>query len=176
MKLQTILLILLTVAIANKKIIACTCTLNNIASEIRHSKFILSGKILSKEVITVIDSSYLEMFPDAPRYAIIKQQFVKYILSVNEVYKGRITKKEIEVYSGVGGGGDCGYRFKIGKEFIIYGSKETYFGFIDNDIPYPKGKNIIWTNICTRTQNLNQNELDQIQKVLPKKMGRNKRR
>jgi hypothetical protein len=61
-----------------------------------------------------------------------------------------MSRDTVEIYTGLGGG-DCGVRFEIGKEYIVYGKKSTYFGQKNNDFTFPKGKNIFWTDICSRT-------------------------
>lgn len=115
MNLKCLFLIFLISVISNKGLNACSCIgRSTVNSAVKNSKFVLKGEILAKEIVTVFDSSYIKMFPNdtSINLAIFKQSIAKYKMKVEIVYKGKITKEEIEIYTGLGGG-DCGNRFKI---------------------------------------------------------------
>jgi hypothetical protein len=106
---------------------ACTCglpypirTLKQQVSEARR----LSAGIFAGEVVEVIDN------PEA-LYVVVK-------LRVIESWKP-VTAKEATVYTGRGGG-DCGYSFQIGENYLVYA--------------YKYNKTVLGTNICQRTQKL----------------------
>ena len=46
---------------------------------------------------------------------------------------------------------------------------ETYFGQKNNDWPFPKGDNIIWTDNCSRTTVVNKEETLEIEKYKKRK-------
>lgn len=68
--------------------------------------------------------------------------FVTVKLKVEKTWSNEY-KKEVFLVTGQGGG-DCGYKFEIGKKYLIY----AYYG----------NKNMLQTNICTRTSDAEQNE------------------
>ena len=79
---------------------------------------------------------------------------------MHSIYKGKIKTKTVEIITGVGGG-DCGYSFNIGQDYIIYSNYKTHY--------YKEGKKVqkyLYTNICTRTCKSNSNEINEINKIL----------
>jgi len=78
------------------------------------------------------------------------------------IYKGRITKDTLEIFTGMGGG-DCGYGFVVGQEYIVYGSRDAYFGSKRKNWPYTRARNRYWTNICTRIVIKNEEEIAEIE-------------
>lgn len=66
--------------------------------------------------------------------------------SENRVYRFHVDRKfrgvegnEIEVMTGMGGG-DCGYGFRLGGQYLVYA--------------YQDEQNVLWTGICSRTREL----------------------
>lgn len=166
MRKQTIILTLGFLLI-NSGIYACSCIgQRTVKEEIKYSDAVLVGKVISKDIVTLADSTAIKMFTNDS--TIVKgfpyeTVIAKYELLLTSKYKGNTTTDTIAIYTGLGGG-DCGVRFEIGKNYVVFGESETYFGQINNDWPFPKGKNIYWTNICSRTTLENQNEIEEIEK------------
>ncbi len=96
-----------------------------------------------------------------------KMIIARYDLLVQDIYKGKITNDTLTIYTGLGGG-DCGIRFEIGKKYIVYGEKETYFGQVNNNFNFPKAKNTIWTYNCMRTTFYFHDEITEIEKFAKK--------
>lgn len=48
------------------------------------------------------------------------------LFEVNQIWKGR-SESQIIIHTG-GGGGDCGYPFEKGKEYVVYASLSTMYG------------------------------------------------
>lgn len=139
--------------------------------EIKYSDAVMVGKIIAKELVTLIDSTAISIFSNdstTTKGYPYETVVAKYELVLTSIYKGEITSDTLKIYTGLGGG-DCGVRFEVGKEYIVYGKEETYFGQINNDLPFPKGDNIFWTNICSRTTIKNKKELNEIEKYRKKK-------
>jgi hypothetical protein len=80
------------------------------------------------------------------------------------LYKGKAFTDTLVVYTGRNGG-DCGYGFEIGKDYILYANQESYLQSFFDDQEFPKGEDVYWTNICTRTQSFNQEEIEEIVKI-----------
>lgn len=156
----------------NSGAFACSCIgKRTVKEEIKHSDVVVVGKIITKELVTLYDASYTTLFGSdstikkGSPYEIV---VAKYKLLLTSRYKGKITADTISIYTGLGGG-DCGVRFEIGKEYIVYGEDESYFGKINNNWSFPQGRNIFWTNICSRTAIENKEEIYEIEKFRNKK-------
>lgn len=154
----------------NEHLTACSCIGEySVKSEIKSSDAVLVGTILGKTLITLTDSSLIKMFPkDTSLGRGETKTIARYDFRILEVYKGKISKDTISIYTGIGKG-DCGIRFEVGDKYIIYAKKETYFGQQNNDFKYPKGKNHLWTDICSRTTKFNEEEIAQIEKFVRKR-------
>jgi len=61
-------------------------------------------------------------------------------LQIADIFRGELVGSEVEVITGMGGG-DCGYDFKRGKQYLVYASKF---------------ENHLHTGICTRTRLLSE--------------------
>ncbi|WP_417612364.1 hypothetical protein [Owenweeksia hongkongensis] len=146
---------------------ACSCIggKRTVREEIKNSDAVIVGEIISKELVTITDSTLLGLFNNdslSTKGFPYEISIAKYQLILSAKYKGKISKDTIEIYTGVGGG-DCGVNFEVGKDYVIYGTNRTYFGQDNNDWPFPKGKNILWTDICSRTTLENQQEIAEIE-------------
>ena len=142
---------------------ACTCLPKRpVKTEMKNVDAVIVGTILSKSIVTVIDSTVFKSFPNdstmqkSPMYTI---NIARYNLVVERIYKGNISKDTLTIYSGVGRG-SCGINFDIGKKYIIYGMKEWNL----EDFQFPNGINIFWTGLCSRTTSYFKTEITEIEK------------
>ena len=151
---------------------ACSCIgQRTVKEEIKHSNAVIVGIILSKELVTITDSTFFKMFSNDSSLRnspMANMTIAKYELLVQDLYKGKISKDTVIIYTGLGGG-DCGFRFEIGNKYIVYGESETYFGQVNNDFKFPKQKNTYWTYICLRTTPYLQEEIEEIEKFAKRK-------
>ncbi len=148
-------------------LIACSCWgESSVKQAIKNSDAVITGTILSKETVVVIDSTIIKLFKDDTlSHDLFKVYTAKYRFEVESIYKGKFSTDTLTIYTGVGGG-DCGNRFAIGGKYIIYGNKNTYFQFVGSPT---KEKDVLWTNICTRTRAFNLKEIEAIEKIRKKK-------
>jgi len=162
----TILTILLLTSFSGR-LLACSCIgQRTVEEEIKHADAVVVGTVLSKQLITLTDSTMLKMFPNDTTMlnsSMSKKTIARYDFLVENIYKGKITSDTLTIYTGLGGG-DCGIRFEIGKKYIVYGENETYFGQVNNDFKFPKAKNTFWTYNCLRTTSYFQDEITEIEK------------
>ncbi|MCX7929080.1 MAG: hypothetical protein N2558_05390, partial [Patescibacteria group bacterium] len=146
---------------------ACSCIgQRTVEEEVKHSDAVLVGTILSKQLVTLTDSTILKMFPNDTimrNSPMSKMTIARYDFVVTDVYKGKITSDTLTICTGLGGC-DCGIRFEVGKKYIVYGENETYFGQLNNDFKFPKTKNTFWTYSCLRTMAYYQDEITEIEK------------
>lgn len=166
----TILTLLLFTSISGR-LFACSCIgQRTVEEEVKHADAVVIGTVLSKQLITLTDSTILKMFPNDTTMRnspMSKMTIARYDLLVQDIYKGKITNDTLTIYTGLGGG-DCGIRFEIGKKYIVYGENETYFGQVNNDFNFPKAKNTFWTYNCLRTTSYFQDEITEIEKFAKK--------
>lgn len=115
----------------------CSCigeaTVNQ---EFKRSDVVFTGKVIYKKIINLTDT----LMPA------VKIQKAEYQLQVSTVLKGKIKQDTVTIITGVGGG-DCGFNFEIGKEYIVYSSFENKY--------YPQGNRVskfLYTDICRRTR------------------------
>jgi len=167
----TILTLLLLTSISGR-ILACSCIgQRTVEEEVKHADAVIVGTILSKQIVTLTDSAILKMFPNDTTMRnspMSKMTIARYDFLVQDIYKGKITKDTLTIYTGLGGG-DCGIRFEIGKKYIVYGENETYFGQVNNDFKFPKANNTFWTYNCLRTTSYFQDEIKEIEKFAKRK-------
>lgn len=154
------------------EIFACSCKeQRSVKEEVRHADAVIVGTMVSKEVVLLTDTTYLQMFSfdtlmrDFPMSSIT---IVKYQMFVEDIYKGETSIDTVVIYSGIGGG-DCGVRFEVGEKYIVYAEDETYFGQENNNFKFPKSKNTYWTFNCLRTMKLQQDEIIEIEKYAKRK-------
>ena len=112
---------------------ACSCAeLPSVEEELERSKAVFSGK-----VIDIREKRSLNGY-------ISKLVFFE----VTNTWKG-VEQSEIIITTGQGGG-DCGFDFKVGQEYLVYANESTMYG----------AKSLVST-ICNRT-----NELSSLQEDL----------
>lgn len=166
----TILTLLLLTSISGR-LLACSCIgQRTVQEELKHADALIVGTILSKQIVTLTDSTILKMFPNDTTMRnspMSKMTIARYNLLVQDIYKGKISNDTLTIYTGLGGG-DCGIRFEVGKKYIVYGENETYFGQVNNDFKFPKAKNTFWTYTCLRTTSYYQDEITEIEKFAKK--------
>lgn len=162
----TILIVLLFTSISGR-LFACSCKgQRTVEEEVKHADAVVVVTVLSKQLITLTDSTILKMFPNDSTIRnsqLSKMTFASFDLLVHDIYKGKITNDTLTIYTGLGVG-DCGIRFEIGKKYIVYGEYETYFGQVNNEFKFPKAKDTFWTNNCLRTTTYDLEEIREIEK------------
>jgi hypothetical protein len=172
MKTTVTILTLIVLTSISGRLPACSCIgQRTVKEEVKHAHAVIVGTILSKQIVTLTDSTLLKMFPNDTTIRnspMTNLTIARYDLLVHDLYKGKITKDTLTIYTGLGGG-DCGIRFEIGKKYIVYGENETYFGQVNNDLKFPKTKNTFWTYNCLRTTSYLQDEITEIEKFAKKR-------
>ncbi|OJJ15777.1 hypothetical protein BKI52_36250 [marine bacterium AO1-C] len=105
----------------------CSCVYQKLDKHIKDTNAILIGDVISSKEVT--GRMYI-------RY--------EYIVKVKHYYKARQVEKVVKVVSGAGGG-DCGYPFRVGKRYIIFGSTSS----LTKGSTLPA--NTFYTSICDAT-------------------------
>jgi hypothetical protein len=134
---------------------ACSCIGGkNVHRAIEKSDVVLTGKIVSRDVIVVQDSTL-------PSCLILRR--AEYTVCVGTVYKGKPIKDTIRLITGMGHG-DCGYKFRIGSDYIIYAERKTNYFESGTTVPP-----FLYTDICTGTTLTNRKERRLIKRYVHKR-------
>jgi hypothetical protein len=131
-----VVLAALALLAAPAPVAACSC----IMPDPPPGAFAQADAVFQGRVTSVVDRDVLTGFLDRLRQLAglpvaypVNSRLVT--IAVSESWKG-VTTSVVRVRTGLGGGGDCGYDFAAGAEYIIYA------------YAVPEG---LTTNICTRT-------------------------
>ena len=171
MKRILIILGLLIFVLTSKTALACSCVgESSVEGGYKSSDIVVSGQVISTTDEYLPDSmSIKEMVAlGIPADKLDKRlngyYLKKILIKVETVFKGQMTSDTLTIYTGVGGG-DCGYRFKTGQKYVIYGDTKSYLADFSQNQDFPNGQNVYWTNICTRTQEYNLTEIKELEKI-----------
>jgi len=135
----------------------CSCSVpSTVEKGFQGSDVVFRGKVISKRIITILDTTIHSFAFDKAEYKLL----------VLTLFKGQIKEDTVTIITG-NGGGDCGYPFKIGNEYIIYGFFESG--------AYSGGKTVdrvLSTNICTRTRSATDTaEIKALREIIRKRKG-----
>lgn len=126
---------------------SCGCiSKSTLKSEIKRSDVIFEGIILEKKIIK-------EKAEDLPPDLEALPLYSEYTILIKKTFKGATVNDTIKINTGLGKG-DCGYRFIIGKTYMIYAEYTT---------GYVKEK-YLYTDVCMRTALYNEKEEKKLKK------------
>ena len=150
---------------------ACSCVggVSFVATALGYSHTVFVGKVIGIVPFTVIDSSLYYKMSEKARNSAIGQKYIqssinirtfkKVLFSFSRIFKGEKMGDTMAVITGMGGG-DCGYIFEVGKEYIVYCDQEKQSLRGKTEVPA-----FLTTNICTRTQLKNEEEIAFLEKI-----------
>ena len=131
-KLTSVLVLVLNCLIS----LACSCIgESSIDYEIKKSNVVVIGHVINRSEFVTID-----------KISGMQIHLANYKIELDSIYKGKVSSKEFEVITGIGGG-DCGFEFEMGKRYIIYAKYKDHY--------YSKGAKVhkfLNTDICDRTK------------------------
>jgi hypothetical protein len=177
-KLILILILLLTA----QKIFSCTCiNENSLKQDIKKADLIFKGKVIKVDVITIYnvygDSIYarnayenIENKTKYKSYDDFKEKNygtkqLEITIESLKPYKGKITSEFIKIRTGLGCG-DCGYKFELGKVYLVFANNSQYLKYSKDRLnaKWRNIKNVYETNICMRTK-LFSNSKDELKRL-----------
>ena len=104
---------------------ACDCVKPpSVEDELERSQAVFSGKVLE---VNEINKGYMKK---------------RVLLEVAETWKG-VSESQVIITTG-SGGGDCGYKFHVGEEYLVYANPSSMYG----------GQEELVSIICDRTTEL----------------------
>jgi hypothetical protein len=92
---------------------------------------------------------------------------LKIRFEIIEKYKGSSHPKKVVIYTPLHSA-TCGYRFKKGKEYIVYASTKNFFALTfqnENETTRVEKENTFWTIHCTRTAEYAKSEAAELRRV-----------
>lgn len=157
--------------LTGQKATACSCIgESTVEGGYKNADMVTTGKIITVETKWLPDSARMKRmvelgFPaDSLDKRLIGYYLKKALVKVDKVYKGDSIPDTLTIYTGMGGG-DCGFQFNEGQKYIIYGDTNSYFGGFFRDQKILSGRDVYWTNICTRTQVHNGKEIRELERL-----------
>ena len=158
---------------------ACTCIgkdKQTTENELNFADLAVKGKIIAVTNFDYYDTtSYsvagLKFDPKQSGYLIRKYKV--FSLAVDTKFKaGKITSDTVQIVTGYGGG-DCGYEFEIGKDYIVFAEawKEKTITLrhkkrkIKRKLTEITIANKFYTDICRLTQDSNEKELTNLKRL-----------
>ena len=148
--------------IVSSPLFACACGApQSIDKALKGSTVVFTGLVVKIEYFglgeTMIADSVpiaRSLAPHAAKNFLDVPMVLKATLLVTNEFKGVKKNDTIVVYTGIRGA-TCGYKFEMNKEYIVYGTTDSYmymFLYVNrNRFRNFTKKGIYWTSICSRT-------------------------
>jgi len=160
---------------------ACTCIgkdKQTTESELNFSDIAVKGKVIAVSGFYYYDtvgSSMPGRNFDEKKEGYLIRKYRVFNVVVDKKYKSPKNMSDtIQIVTGYGGG-DCGYEFEVGKDYIIYGEqwkenklsvkhrkRKDKYRIIDTTIA-----NKFYTDICRLTQEATTKELENLKRLTP---------
>lgn len=133
--------------ICGHPVLACSCIgESSVKQSVKGSDLVVIGRVLSGDKFTEVDSTWLFGKDSSGNNRYFSYNKMHYIVLVTTKFKGTFHGDTISIRTGMGGG-DCGYQFNIGGDYIIYGYKNSE-RLSAQQIEFT-------TNLCSRTRPAN---------------------
>lgn len=164
---------------------ACKCSgPGTIKESFRRSDAVILGKVIKIDLISFAEtirpekrSQIRERLKRDNREADLfdYKGVVKIELEIIDIFKGNISGDTVIIYTTMGGP-SCGYDFKAGKEYIIYGfikgHAQSFYLAESERMDNIENPDSYWTNRCTRTREYDKFEVDEL-RALRKRSDQN---
>ena len=129
--------------------VGCSCIGSEDVKEARkRADLVVVGTIIDEEIVEVVDLGNLTHFPI---------QLKRYTVEVDQVFKGKRSTEKLTIVSGLGGD-DCGVRFEVGQQYVIYAERDGHTRLHRHN-RWLVVKGVYWTDICTRTRAFEESEV-----------------
>ncbi|PSR56885.1 hypothetical protein AHMF7605_27000 [Adhaeribacter arboris] len=165
---------------------ACTCagkdkltTENGYASV----NVVVKGTVISVSDYNYYDTAGLSLTGlkfDPKLYTYMIRKYKAYRIAITNNFKPELSLSDtLTVITGQGGG-DCGFEFEIGKEYIVYSDRWTEREIVESirkrrtkrSLKEVARENVFYTDICSLTQEANATELKKLESIKLKKPSR----
>ncbi len=157
---------------------ACKCADDRtIAESFKGSTLVVHGRVISKELISFaetirpnkVNEVKEKLKNDQQKPQMFESDFIFEIkLEVMEDFKGSSVRDTVTIYT-TKNNGSCGYKFEMGKEYIVYALKKSFQYYLFLTEPDRKKdferENTFWTDTCMRTADYYRPEADELRKL-----------
>lgn len=155
--------------------LACDCMpSNSIEKSFENSRLVIHGKVLSKEFITYSETLLSNWSDSLSKWSKEKGQLldlstiapnvIRVKVLVLKAYKNQTHLDTLAIFS-PRSSASCGFSdFEVGKAFLIFNGSDLFKSsefkmYINENVQL---KNTFWTNQCTRTSEVNKQDLDSL--------------
>jgi len=133
---------------------ACSCIgVDSVKIAFKKSDVVIVGEAINIEDIVV-------PFTLPGKKTVINRYYKKVTFKVSTIYKGKVKTDNFEIITKIGSG-DCGFPFKIGVSYVIYGTYKKKYFESEEEVP-----RYLYTDICTRTTSNYVQESSEIKRVI----------
>ncbi len=119
-----------------------------------------SGKVISKAVTSNFDSLGVKTTGDPAKIYFFNPTAVIKI-KIDKIYKGQPISDTLTILTPTNVE-SCGYYFEVNQKYIVYAKTTDDLVIKQNLERKTLDNKTFWTNHCTRTQNWNENEENEI--------------
>ena len=143
---------------------ACSCKgQGTVSGNIKNSDAVFSGEVISKVLTTNYDSLGIVVTGDTSKMSFNWREFPSAAvrIKIDRMYKGQLVSDTLTILTPPNNS-SCGFNFQVGQKYIVYSSKvDKLFASVDLE-RRPIDIQTFWTHHCTRTQNWNSSEENEI--------------
>lgn len=142
---------ILLLVVATNNAIACSCIGEGTTKQaVKNADIVFAGVVIDVEKVTEIDTIEI-----GNSKSVFTLSYYIYTLKIETVYKRKRRKylkdTVVKIRTGMGSG-DCGFHFQQNHKYIVYANTA-------------EKRYLFTTNICTRTQAFNKEEIEELEKV-----------
>ena len=131
----------------------CKCDdIPTVKESVKYADIVFSGLVISKINTTDYRSKIISVGDTTNVYhrmTYYPMSIVK--IKLTKIYKGQTTADTITIITGPNSA-SCGYNFRVGENYIIYGYVNNKIISTQNYSIKTKDKNTYWTHQCSRTE------------------------
>lgn len=144
--------------------IACSCEgEGTVSGSVKYSDEVFSGRIISRSLTTNYDSLGIVITGDTSKMYFNWRRYPTAVvrIKVDKMYKGQLVSDTITILTPPNGAG-CGYDFQVGQKYIVYATIFDELSMTEKLNRRTFDNKTFWTHQCTRTQNWNMTEENEI--------------
>jgi hypothetical protein len=145
---------------------ACDCEGEGTAAvSVKYADVVFSGQVISKTLTRNYDSLGIVLTGDTSNMQLNWREFPTAVvkIKVDKVYKGQMVSDTLTILTPPNGA-SCGYRFQVGENYIVYATIVDEMLMTDRLKRRTFDNATFWTHQCSRTQNWNITEENEIMK------------
>jgi len=143
---------------------ACSCEgEGTVSGSVKYSDVVFSGQVISRTLTTNYDSVGIVVTGDSSKMYFEWRAYPTAVvrIKVDKMYKGQLVSDTITILTPPNGAA-CGYYFQVGQKYLVYATIFDELLMTDKLKRRTIDNKTFWTHQCTRTQNWNATEENDI--------------